>query len=399
VLALVAAVSLPHVSSATPDQEGPPKSARERRTEVRQKKGEVTVEVNALKARNAEVQSALQKLEANVAAQAAQLQEAERAAAAAAEDVIEAEAAVTAAEARLAAENRAADQFVAEAYMHPPSDNAFDAFAADSISDATVKQVLIDYQSDSDADVFDQLQGAHEDLEYERANKISVSAEAEQRKLTAADELAQLQAAQAQQASFAAEAEAALDRKLVEADNLASMDAELSRQISAEQAAMARQLAAARRAGGGGEGSAVVGSIGAVPGGTDTVMCPTGDLITVAGDIAGSVQGLLDDAGDAGLGLCGWGYRSGDRQIELRQAHCGTSDYAVWNMPSWMCSPPTARPGFSMHERGLAIDFTCSGAGIGSHGSPCFKFLASRAKRYGLYNLPSEPWHWSTTGD
>ena len=43
-----------------------------------------------------------------------------------------------------------------------------------------------------------------------------------------------------------------------------------------------------------------------------------------------------------GVGLCGWGWRDPQQQIRLRREHCGTSDYAIWDMPSGMCSPPTA---------------------------------------------------------
>jgi LAS superfamily LD-carboxypeptidase LdcB len=100
----------------------------------------------------------------------------------------------------------------------------------------------------------------------------------------------------------------------------------------------------------------------------------------------------------AGLDLTGSGYRSHERQIELRRAHCGTSDYAVYEMPSSQCSPPTARPGASMHEQGLAIDFSCDGKLIESRSHPCFTWLAANAPAYGLANLPSEPWHWSTNG-
>ena len=77
---------------------------------------------------------------------------------------------------------------------------------------------------------------------------------------------------------------------------------------------------------------------------------------------------------------------------------CGTSEYDIWEMPSWECSPPVARPGRSMHEQGLAIDFT---GGRRSHPEPihpAFSWLADNAERFGFYNLPSEPWHWSTTG-
>jgi LAS superfamily LD-carboxypeptidase LdcB len=67
-------------------------------------------------------------------------------------------------------------------------------------------------------------------------------------------------------------------------------------------------------------------------------------------------------------------------------------------MPASQCSPPTARPGTSMHERGLAIDFTSSGKLITSHADKAFVWLAANAARFGFYNLPSEPWHWSING-
>jgi LAS superfamily LD-carboxypeptidase LdcB len=52
------------------------------------------------------------------------------------------------------------------------------------------------------------------------------------------------------------------------------------------------------------------------------------------------------------------------------------------------------RPGQSQHEVGLAIDFnSCS-----SRGTACFGWLAGNASRFGFYNLPSEPWHWSING-
>ena len=145
------------------------------------------------------------------------------------------------------------------------------------------------------------------------------------------------------------------------------------------------------------------------PGGdTMTVDSPVGPISLtkvppiswVNSAIAGDVAALLADANAAGIRLGGSAWRSSERQIELRRSHCGSSQYAIYEMPSSQCSPPTARPGRSMHERGLAIDFTCNGGGIiSSRSSPCFVWLAGNAGNYGLRNLPSEPWHWSTNGN
>ncbi len=118
----------------------------------------------------------------------------------------------------------------------------------------------------------------------------------------------------------------------------------------------------------------------------------------VATSIAFNVRALLDASAQAGFVLGGSGFRDPQRQIELRIAHCGSTFYDIWQRPSSQCSPPTAWPGRSMHEQGLALDITCSGSLIRSRSSPCFFWLAVNASTYGLYNLPSEPWHWSTTG-
>jgi len=116
--------------------------------------------------------------------------------------------------------------------------------------------------------------------------------------------------------------------------------------------------------------------------------------ITVNATIAGQLEQLLDAARADGLLLNGSGYRTHERQVELRRQHCGPSDYAIYEMPSSHCSPPTARPGSSLHEQGLAIDFVnCS-----NHSTRCWQWLDEHAADFGFFNLPSEPWHWSTSG-
>lgn len=120
--------------------------------------------------------------------------------------------------------------------------------------------------------------------------------------------------------------------------------------------------------------------------------------IKVARHIAPQLSSLLTSAEADGIKLSGWGYRSNQSQIELRRKHCGTSHYDIYEKPSSQCTPPTARPGASMHEKGLAIDFTHNGGGITNHNNPAFKWLSRNAGRFGLRNLPSEPWHWSVNG-
>lgn len=117
--------------------------------------------------------------------------------------------------------------------------------------------------------------------------------------------------------------------------------------------------------------------------------------IEVHVDIAEQTQALFDKAFAEGINLAGWGYRPIQLQIELRAAHCGGSEYDIWHRPVFECAPPTARPGFSKHEQGRAIDFTFNGSSIQSQNSAAFVWLARNAPAYGFVNLESEPWHWS----
>ncbi len=141
--------------------------------------------------------------------------------------------------------------------------------------------------------------------------------------------------------------------------------------------------------------------------------------------IEADVDRLISDARQDGIDLGGGSYRTFEAQIELRLAHCGGpvppdvvvpgpealpeeiaaydaavaawTHHVVHEVPAGACSPPTATPGNSEHQLGLAIDFTEGGA-ILTRSSPGFAWLVEHAEDYGLFNLPSEPWHWSTTG-
>jgi LAS superfamily LD-carboxypeptidase LdcB len=71
----------------------------------------------------------------------------------------------------------------------------------------------------------------------------------------------------------------------------------------------------------------------------------------------------------------------------------------------------TAPPGYSLHGRGIAIDFGCvtrAGEWIGSNGdfvdawkgSFCFRWMKANASRFGfrLNKSIDEPWHWEFHG-
>ena len=230
---------------------------------------------------------------------------------------------------------------------------------SEDIDEGIRRRSLVDLRAGQYRDVLDQLRSLSEDLAIARSDAETAAAAAATHQADVADRLDSAQTARDQQAAVAAEVDARLDHALSEAAGLQALDAQLSPQIAAEQAALAaRNRAAARQGGSSGGG----GSSGPFTGGPGCLQTVRG--ITVACSIAGSLDSMLGAAAADGITMRGGGYRSSDSQIALRRAHCGTSDYAIYEMPPSSCSPPTARPGQSMHEQGLAIDFTCNGGGV-----------------------------------
>ena len=117
--------------------------------------------------------------------------------------------------------------------------------------------------------------------------------------------------------------------------------------------------------------------------------------VTVNKIVAYPFQRMIDDAAKAGVQLSGGGFRTKQQQIALRTTN-GCPD--IWTAPASSCRVPTAIPGRSLHELGLAIDITSGKKTINDRKSAAFKWLAANAGKYGFVNLPSEPWHWSITG-
>ncbi|MBJ82852.1 MAG: hypothetical protein CL462_08115 [Acidimicrobiaceae bacterium] len=228
-------------------------------------------------------------------------------------------------------------------------------------------------------------------------------------------QLEQLLEAVGLQARVVLEAEERLEVRLYEAAALAELDAEMAKEIEAENKNLSRVIKAEkakrleeerlrreaerkRREAEEARQRRLLGIAGA----PTSINFDRSELSTVWGirvheSIADKLLALLKAASRDGIRLGGGGYRSSTSQIALRRAHCGTSNWAVYSKPSYQCRPPTARPGASMHERGLAVDFTQNGRALWSNTSG-YRWLKRNAAKYGFRNLPSEPWHWSVNG-
>jgi LAS superfamily LD-carboxypeptidase LdcB len=231
----------------------------------------------------------------------------------------------------------------------------------------------------------------------------------------AAVQLEQLLEAVGLQARVVLDAEDRLEVRLFESAALAELDAEMAKEIATENDNLSRVIRAEkakrkeeerlrleaerkRREAEEARRRRLLGIAGA----PTSIDFDRSELSTVWGirvheSIADKLLALLKAASRDGIRLGGGGYRSSTSQIALRRAHCGTSNWAVYHKPSYQCRPPTARPGASMHERGLAVDFTQNGRALWSNTSG-FRWLKRNASKYGFRNLPSEPWHWSVNG-
>lgn len=141
------------------------------------------------------------------------------------------------------------------------------------------------------------------------------------------------------------------------------------------------------------------------PGGAPTVkirICGIPDGIPadrgVNASIAAQTLAMFEAMRAAGLHPRGNAFRSYETQQQLREQNCPDPI----NSRASSCSPPTAKAGSSMHEVGLAIDFsnmcypnaTCR---PGTNGA--YDWLTANAATYGFSKLSTEAWHWSVTGN
>lgn len=408
--------------------------ARRERDAVRDDQDRLAGELDVLGASDAQIDAALDELDAALAAQEAVLKEALAAADAAAVAQRQAETDLRTAERDVAILEQAIVEMAVASYVHPPTADLVQSLQAQSLSDALIQQIYLDARAQRDLSLLDLLEEA-EQLAEERSAEVTAAAAAAAEAVQAADaELLRLDDERQRQARFAADLQGRIDGALAEAAALADLDAELSERIVAEQAALIARLppppepdvpeeletpaptdlasptvtaAPSQPA----DAPALTTPDTRPPSSPTTTRPPTTTVprqstpplrtvqgFTVHADIADDVDAMLTAAAADGVRFGGSAYRSTQRQIELRIANCGPTEYDIWYRPASSCSPPTAVPGRSLHEQGRALDLTYDGSLITSRANLGFQWLAANAASYGLFNLPSEPWHWSTTG-
>jgi peptidoglycan hydrolase CwlO-like protein len=382
-VAVVAAVTLLPGSGASAD------TAADQR-DVKRQRAAVASQIDTLQSTDAQLDAALAALQANVTATQAAMNDADAEVQAAQTRADQADRDAAATAAHIDELRGQVVQAAVDAYVDPQADQTLDMFREDSANDASTKQALIDATSGAKLDVVDEFQSEQQRLEDLKAEAEDARAEAARRRDALADKKAGFDAALSQQRQVSNQVAARISDKLAESQALSALDSKLSSQLAAEQAALAARVSRSSGGGGGGGGGRAVTVINR-PG------LATVGGITVASSVAGQLASLLNAASSAGYNLGGSGFRDSSGQVALRRQNCGTSDYAVYQMSPDQCSPPTAIPGRSKHEQGLAVDFTIGGSTLRTSDG-AYRWMVGNAGSYGFVNLPGEPWHWSVGG-
>jgi hypothetical protein len=366
-----------------------PTTGEHQREEVRRQHAALAAELDVLMADMAAIEASLDALEGNVESVQARLEKASAAADRAAARARSAKAE----EARIAGELRDLDARVRDlavsAFIHGGARTG----DADVLRRSPTGGELgrAGYLADLEVARQDTLARrlAQVRVQRERLREAAADAAAEAARVVEelAEQAAALEEARALQVEFQLQVEAEVERRVSEAAGLAELDRALSEAILEEQSILAARVA----------GITATASISRLPQQGPLPLVRVGSFVVHA-SIGNQVAAMLAAATADGIALGGGAYRDTARQVELRRSNCGPTDHDLYERPASTCRPPTARPGHSLHERGLALDLTSNGALITTRDDPAFRWLAEHAGRFGLRNLPSEPWHWSTTG-
>jgi hypothetical protein len=257
----------------------------------------------------------------------------------------------------------------------------------DDPTEAARRRSLVEFQTGNLSDTLDRMRALVTEAELVEAQRVRAVESALANRIEVEARRAELDDAVDAQVEIVIAAETRLEARLAEAAFIGELDEELAAEIRTQEEAIARRIReeAARKAAA--EAAARRANL-QPPAGEDDLVNAEGFL--VHRDVGDNVTRMIQAAAADGVNLSGYGWRSPQRTAELRVIN-GCPD--VYDSPPSSCRIPTARPGQSMHERGLAIDFSSCW-----RGSPCFVWLSNNAATYGFRNLPSESWHWSTNG-
>ena len=408
VLAAVVLAAVVVVGPVAPAQAGPRSTSDSGgdQAKVRAERAKVAADLDVSRASFAEVLKALQTLEENRRVQESALAAANLRLVAVQQQEATSRRAVRKVDHEVAMLQQEVRRRAVEAFVRPPNENLIRSLATHDYLTASEQMFFIGLRDDQDAEVARKLDQAKARLRAERRRLAIFRTAVDRDRADQRQRLADTEAAKVGQQTLLVNIQKNISAQIQRSIDLASKDRSLAGEIAAQQALLQAQVWSQQPGGTAGgpitDTQAADGSETApLPAGVTSSGGPSGvslcDVqgITVNCLIAQPVNDMLNAARLDGVVLMGAGYRSPQQQIDLRRAHCGTTDFAIYQMDANACHPPTARPGLSQHEIGLAIDFS----NAMTRDSAGYVWLSLHAADFGFYNLPTESWHWSTTGN
>lgn len=397
-LGLSAGVSTAWSAAGRTEAKKDPADPQTKRDKVRRQRAAAAAKLDALKADAADVDRAIADLEANTKSRQSELAAAKVAEEQAAKNVADAQAEVDAISARIGTLAQATKRAAILAFTSGGESELFSSMLTGGSNEAPSQDLYYNLAVGDLQGALNELEAAQHQLQRAKAKADRAAQAATKRRQRVEQKIEDLNTAIAQQQQLGASLDNRFEDALAEAEGLAELDSALSKQISAREKAI---LARARAAG-------IKGATVDKKGKIKVPVIPTSEngLVRVNGvlmdrSIGNAFARLVAEAAADGINLTGGGYRSAQAQINLRRGNCGPTDYDIWERPPSECSPPAARPGHSLHEKGLAIDVRCNGRLISRYSDPCFAWMAEHAPKVGLHNdvTHREAWHWSINGN
>ncbi len=397
-LGLSAGVSTAWSAVGRTEAKKDPADPQTKRDKVRRQRAASAAKLDALKADADQVDRAIADLEANTKSRQSELAAAKSAEEQAAKNVADAQAEVDAVSARIGTLAQATKKAAILAFTSGGESELFSSMLTGGSNQAPSQDLYYNLAVGDLQGALNELEAAQHQLQRAKAKAERAAQAATKRRQRVEQKIEDLNTAIAQQEQLGSSLENRFEDALAEAEGLAELDSALSKQISQREKAI---IARARAAG-------IKGATVDKKGKIKVPVIPTSanGLVRVNGvlmdrSIGNAFARLVAEAAADGINLTGGGYRSAQAQINLRRGNCGPTDYDIWERPPSECSPPAARPGHSLHEKGLAIDVRCNGRLISRYSDPCFAWMAEHAPKVGLHNdvTHREAWHWSINGN
>lgn len=379
------------VATGAVAQNPTPDEIREKRKQVQEQQEETQDEIDALNDDIDDLLSAIETLkEARDSAQEA-VDAANRNLKAAEEELRQTEERIAALEAIIAETEQSLQLSVVSAYVSHQGPNSEQTALSEDPWQHAHNTKLRDFANRSTEDVLDELRGQRAELAVLREAALRKVSEVEALRNEVLERKYDFDRALTREYEALEDLDLRQFSLMSKLQNLKDLDDDLRKQLEAELERIERAKREEE------ERRRRQARAAALPANANVPLTNVRGIV-IHTDMAAQLEALLAEMEERGFVLGGWGYRSHERQIELRKHHCGTSPFAINDMSASRCRPPTARPGKSRHEVGKAVDFTYKGRGVTSRSSAVYKALAEVAPKHGFHNLPSEPWHWSDNG-